>query len=178
MGISSHNIYENIRTRLLVLSRGQILLIPTASAREQAWRLPGGGLEPNESLAECAERELQEETGIAARVGKIAFLREWVVPKYAHPADGDEFPGYGLEVFLYAYPQEPVPEPRREGPGEPLACWFPFGEVPDLPVWPKEVKDLCAILAAGMDAPEGILSFISDLESPWANSDQNPFRDK
>lgn len=70
----------SIRTRVLVLSEGQILLIPASGAADLVWRLPGEGLEPHESLSECAEREILEETGIRVRAGKIAFLREWVVP--------------------------------------------------------------------------------------------------
>lgn len=178
LGIFSHNVYENIRTRVIVLSHGQILLISTGSAREPAWRSPGGGLEPHESLAECARREILEETGIPVRVGRVAFLREWVVPKHTRPSElGGDY-GYGLEVHLYAYPEEPLPEPRPEGPDEPLARWFPLREVVNLPVWPKELKDLCALLAEGKGAPAGILSFVGDLESPWARSDRNPFTEE
>jgi 8-oxo-dGTP pyrophosphatase MutT (NUDIX family) len=84
MGIFSHDIYDNIRTRTLVLRDGCILLHPPGKEGDiwgsGAWGLPGGGLEPHESLAECARREVLEETGIVVRVGPIAFLREWVVP--------------------------------------------------------------------------------------------------
>ena len=159
-----------------MLSEGQILLIPTGSAREPAWRPPGGGLEPRESLRECAEREVLEETGIHVRAARIAFLREWVVPKYASTSEAGGEYGYGLEIYVYAHPDEPVPEPQPEGPGGPLARWFPVAEVANLPVWPKEVKDLCELLAEGRGAPEGILSFTSDLESPWTRSQRNPFR--
>lgn len=43
------------------------------------WSIPGGHLRPGETLAECAAREVQEETGVAVRI--IGFLgiaeREW-----------------------------------------------------------------------------------------------------
>src|SRR5262249_15650144 len=67
VSILSHDIYENIRTRTIVLHLGHILLIPADSSAEgnsTVWRLPGGGLEPHEALAECARGEVLEETGI------------------------------------------------------------------------------------------------------------------
>src|SRR5579859_1044402 len=81
MSILSHNIYENIRTRVVVAYAGKLLLLAPIEVGA-GWQLPGGGLEPNESLAECGEREVYEETGIQVKVTAIAFLREWVVPKY------------------------------------------------------------------------------------------------
>ncbi len=82
MSVFNHNIYDNIRTRAIVISQGHILLEPSPDD-EQGWTCPGGGLEPNESLADCSKREVLEETGIAVTVDSVAFLREWVVPRYA-----------------------------------------------------------------------------------------------
>jgi 8-oxo-dGTP pyrophosphatase MutT (NUDIX family) len=97
-----HNIYENIRTRAIVLLRDCVLTIPpNSNADNAAWTLPGGGLCPHESLAECVRRETLEETGIRVRVGRIAFLREWIVPRHASstaPDPSGHGHGYGLEV--------------------------------------------------------------------------------
>lgn len=99
MAILSHNIYENIRTRVIVLSEGHTLLV-SAGDDAQAWMPPGGGLEPHESLAECARREVQEEAGFDIRVGSVAFLREWIVPRYAKTPQGEGW-GFGLRrLFL------------------------------------------------------------------------------
>ena len=92
MSIFTHTIYESIRTRILVLRDGCILLHPPEMDGgiwgTGAWGLPGGGLEPHESLADCARREVLEETGIPVRVGAIAFLQEWVVPRYTRARGG------------------------------------------------------------------------------------------
>ena len=54
------------------------------SALEPRWMSPGGGIEPSESLAEAASRELLEETGLAVptnalgpKVGEIEFNQPW-----------------------------------------------------------------------------------------------------
>ena len=49
---------------VVVNDRGEWLMI----RRNGRWDLPKGHLEAGESLAACAEREIAEETGIAARV--------------------------------------------------------------------------------------------------------------
>jgi 8-oxo-dGTP pyrophosphatase MutT (NUDIX family) len=179
MGIFSHNIYENIRTRTIVLYQGCILLHPPEKDGgiwgSGAYGFPGGGLETNESLADCARREVLEETGITVHVGAIAFLLEWVVPKYTQALEQGSGYGYGLEVFHYAYPEEPVAAIRAEKPGEAPALWVPLAKVPELPIWPRQIKDLCRRLAEG-EPPEGCLSFLGKIESPWEKMDDDPFR--
>lgn len=173
MPLFSHNIYDNVRTRVIVLHRGCILLHPPEQ-EGGPWGMPGGGLEPNESLADCARREVLEETGIPVQVGQIAFIREWVVPCYSPALEPGDGHGYGLEVLHYAVPEEPVPDAIPERPGIPAARWVPLPEVPGLPLWPKELKDLCLRLAEGR-APEGCQSFVCQLESPWARCEEDPF---
>ena len=51
---------------------GRILLLKHTYRGNKPWGLPGGGLQPGESLEECLEREAMEETGM--RVEIIAML--------------------------------------------------------------------------------------------------------
>jgi 8-oxo-dGTP pyrophosphatase MutT (NUDIX family) len=166
MSIPNHNIYENIRTRVIVLHRGSLLLNPP-DKEGGGWRPPGSALEPDETLVECAVREVLEETGIQIRALSIAFLREWVVPKYCIVPDGDGQVRFGLEVFFYACPIGEPAAPRAEKPDHPAACWFRLEEIARLPVWPKEIKALASGLASGR-IPYGVPSFVSKLESPLA----------
>jgi 8-oxo-dGTP pyrophosphatase MutT (NUDIX family) len=67
---------------------GQILL--TRRADNGQWCLPGGGVEPGESVAEACEREVFEETGLRVRVRHLVGV-------YSHSdqlivyADGGRF---------------------------------------------------------------------------------------
>ena len=46
------------------------------------WTLPGGRLEGNESVFDCARREMAEETGLAVELARIVYIQEFVQPDY------------------------------------------------------------------------------------------------
>lgn len=50
----------------LVVRNGHVLLIATAGGRR--WQLPKGHVEPGESIAQAAVREVREETGVSGRI--------------------------------------------------------------------------------------------------------------
>src|SRR5574341_147326 len=169
MPLFSHNIYENVRTRVIVLHAGKVLLLEPLEPGT-GWCAPGGGLEPDESLAECGQREVLQETGISVRVTGVAFLREWVVPKYCAVPD-ETGTAFGLEVYLYAEPVTERVEPSVEQLGAPTARWIPVADIPGLPLWPKELKSWALCVASGQ-ALRGVPSFIAQLESPDAPAPQ------
>jgi 8-oxo-dGTP diphosphatase len=51
---------------------GRVLLLRHTYRGNKPWGLPGGGLRPGESLEECLQREVLEETGL--RVEVVAML--------------------------------------------------------------------------------------------------------
>jgi 8-oxo-dGTP pyrophosphatase MutT (NUDIX family) len=69
----SHYLPERPSGRVLLIDEARRLLLFSAHESltnrdsRTIWFLPGGGSEPHESFAECAARELFEETGL--RVG-------------------------------------------------------------------------------------------------------------
>ena len=170
--IFSQNVYDNIRTRVIVLHDNHLLLLEPHEPGA-GWQPPGGGLEKDESLTDCAEREVFEETGLQVKATNIAFLREWVVPKYCIMPD-EEGIGYGLEIFLYASPIENGGQPHLEQKISQRPHWIPLAQVSTLPLWPKELKTLVLQLVAGFQ-PKGIPSFVSQLESPDAPAPEADF---
>jgi 8-oxo-dGTP pyrophosphatase MutT (NUDIX family) len=141
-------VYDHIRTRVIVVTDGAMLLVPPAG-EQGTWGSPGGGLEPGETLAQCAQREVWEETGIEVRVERIAFVQEWVsTPGRAEGRD------YDLHLFLRAVPVGPT-TPRAEAPGLPVPQWVPLERIPAMPVHPAELKWFALALSRGEEPEAG-----------------------
>lgn len=87
VGANAFPTYTHVRAgcRGIVL-RGDELLI--SHELKSGWYLiPGGGLEEGESLPECCLREIEEETGVVARIEKPLFClqehyEDWLFVSY------------------------------------------------------------------------------------------------
>lgn len=68
-----------IRVAAVVERDGSILLVRHQKPdREPYWVLPGGRLEPGETIPECAERELAEEAQLEVRFAEVLYVSEFM----------------------------------------------------------------------------------------------------
>ena len=68
-----------IRVGAVVEREGALLLVRHQKPdRDPYWVLPGGRLEPEETIPECAEREVAEETGLSARFSGVLYVSEFL----------------------------------------------------------------------------------------------------
>ena len=107
-----------VRVAAVVEREGALLLVRHQKPdREPYWVLPGGRLEPGETIPECAGRELAEETGLTAGFSGVLYVSEFlregrhtvdVVARMELEGDGEATLGSDPEV-------EPGTEPTLRG---------------------------------------------------------------
>jgi len=75
---------ETVVVGVAIVDRGRVLTARRVHPPEAAgrWELPGGKVEPGESLAECAEREVAEELGCVIAVGRLLDEEAHIKPGY------------------------------------------------------------------------------------------------
>ncbi|USB33399.1 NUDIX hydrolase [Paenibacillus sp. YPG26] len=60
----------------LITDQSQSKILAVNNIERSSWSLPGGAVEPNESLEQAAVREAKEETGLDVRVHGIVAVNE------------------------------------------------------------------------------------------------------
>ncbi len=67
----------------LVVDGNKVLVVRHHEAGSyDFWVPPGGRLEDEESIFECAKREALEETGLTVRPDRVVYIQEFVEPGY------------------------------------------------------------------------------------------------
>ena len=136
---ATHPPLPRVGVGVFVLRGGRVLLGERLGSHGAGtWALPGGHLDFGETIADCARREVSEETGLRIGAVRHAGFTE------------DFFPGEGrhyVTLFVVADGGEGEPVNR-----EPDRCggwhWFPPAALP-APLFPP----LASLLAQGFVVP-------------------------
>jgi 8-oxo-dGTP pyrophosphatase MutT (NUDIX family) len=107
-----------------------------------------GGVEAGETAAEAAERELREETGLAARVAAGVEVTEYVYPLTEEPADirnlyDPSVAEVAVTCFRVSAPDDWEPELDWEHDGH---RWCEPGEALTILRWPETARALQKLL--------------------------------
>jgi 8-oxo-dGTP diphosphatase len=129
MGADARTRWPRVGVAVLVERDGRLLVGRRIGVTHGTgtWQCPGGHLEPFESVAACAVREVAEETGLAVRVVDDGPYVESVFP-----ADATGGARHYITLFVRAELEDAEAEPQLL---EPAKCaewrWVPPDGVPE-----------------------------------------------
>ena len=113
-----YNTGYNVGVGGAVVHEGRILLVRRASRRGRGnWQVPGGFIEPDETIEQAVLREVAEESGVTAEVEGILGLRNRYDPDV----------GNSLYIVLLLHPLRGEPEP--DGKEVDRAVYFTLEEI-------------------------------------------------
>lgn len=114
----------------VVERRGKLLLTHWRRGHLHGWTLPGGGLEPGEDPRDAVTREVLEETGLEARVGKLIGVDSRVMVREEVPEGTD--PELHTIRIIYRATVKDGPLRNEVGGSSDEARWVSIREVKGL----------------------------------------------
>ena len=113
-----------------VIVRDSLLLLSHWHEGDR-WTLPGGGLEAGEPPADAAVREIYEETGFVASLGRLLGIESFVIPA-PDRIHADGVPLHSIQVVYAASIVSGELTHELDGSSD-EARWVPLDELEDLP---------------------------------------------
>jgi ADP-ribose pyrophosphatase YjhB (NUDIX family) len=127
-----------IRVGAVVERDGALLLVRHEKpGRDLYWVLPGGRLEPGETIPGCAERELLEETGLEGRFVNVLYVSEFLQEE-RHTVD------VTARVEASSGEARLGSDPEAEEGSEPTlkeVRWVEMGELEEITLLPPWIKE-------------------------------------
>jgi 8-oxo-dGTP diphosphatase len=127
-----------LRVTLIIVRDEEILLIDRQRNGRSYYVIPGGGVEPGESLAQAAIREAQEELSLDIELGPLLYTRAW---------DDGRFQQMEYAFLVNSYDGQPIlddPEMLdKQTPDNIYSLqWLPLAALNGNPCYPGPIMPL------------------------------------
>ena len=144
-----------IRSAVLIWRDGEVLLVRHEKGGRSYWLVPGGGVDPGETMADAGVRELREETGYDVEVGRLVLLCEAIDPE----------PG-GRHIVNAVYSGTVRAGALSVGVDKALrdAKWLPVDELTTLEMYPPVGAELRAVIE---ENGEGAVRVLGNTWRAW-----------
>jgi ADP-ribose pyrophosphatase YjhB (NUDIX family) len=138
-----------IRVGVLAWRDGEVLLVRHEKGDRSYWLVPGGGVDPGETMVAAGARELLEETGYIVEIGRLLLVCEAIDPK----------PG-GRHIVNLVYAGRVQSGTLAVGVGDKAlreARWHTIGALAELEMYPPIGADLLACCQENGAGPVRVL---------------------
>ena len=136
------------REAAIIVRRGdQFLMLHRVP--DDYWHVVAGVVEPDETFAEAAARELLEETGLHAAVADLAMPQSYAVPEMLRHEYGPGVSEVTIGNFSVEVPPEWEPMLNEE---HDRYRWCGLSEATLLERWPETIEILAALAAPKLEA--------------------------
>jgi 8-oxo-dGTP diphosphatase len=142
-----------VRPAVALVERGHILLMQYRYGETDVYNLPGGNPDPNETLTQTVERELEEELGVTVEVGKMILTGEVLRPEAKKDVLHCVFGG---EII------SGIPEINPEQTSAKAIVWMPLSQLHTLAMYPQVGEELQAFFRNELDSP-----YIGKIKQQW-----------
>lgn len=146
---------------VVVDGEGRVLLIRHSDNGRAFHVLPGGRVEPGETAAEAACREVHEETGLRVDIGDLLWVREYLPERHpGHPYHRTRM--QQLQLYFSAKPiSDAASSPLAPDRTQTAVVWHPLAAIGDLVLLPLGLASLLVALGAGSTVERAV--YLGDL---------------
>ena len=129
-----------VRASAIIIENDQILLVEFDDETGLHYNLPGGTIEPGESMIEGLKREVKEETTANIEVGDLVFVLEYEPERNSNWAG----PVRSLSlIFEGKIPENSIPRlPNTPDPNQIGVKWIRLSELERLELLPHLAKQI------------------------------------
>lgn len=135
----------------VLVIEGRLLLVKQRRTGQPYYLLPGGGVDPRETLADALQREVAEETGLQIQIDRPLFINDTIDPTGIRHAVNLTFLARVIGGELLSAPTDPAIEGLE---------FSTFDALEALDLRPPIASELVRSAANGFDTPTRYLGAI------------------